>query len=158
MSNLNQLLLRLSDADIEFVIVGGFAAMLHGSSLLTRDVDVCAVLTAENLDKLRHVFRDLHPVHRMTPQRLSFLDNPDPGVPMNNLYLQTDLGPLDLLGSIAGVGDFATIKANAIEAELFGKKIRIMSLDDLIKAKEAIGREKDWLAVKELRAIKEKTK
>lgn len=158
MIELNRLLQRLSEADVEFVIVGGFAAMLHGSSLLTRDVDVCAVLTAENLEKLRQVFRDLHPVHRMTPQRLSFLDNPDPGVPLKNLYLQTDFGPLDLLGSITGVGNFTEVNAHAIEIDLFGQQVRVMSLDDLIKAKETLGREKDRLAARELRAIKEKSK
>ena len=156
MTELNRLLQRLSDAKIDFVIVGGFAAMLHGSSLLTRDLDVCAVLTAENLDKLRDVFRDLHPVHRMTPQRLSFLDNPDPGSSLNNLYLQTDLGPLDLLSTITGVGDFERVRSASIEVELFGKKTQVMAIEDLIKAKQALGREKDWLAVKELRAIMEK--
>ena len=155
MTELNRLLQRLSDAKIDFVIVGGFAAMLHGSSLLTRDLDVCAVLTAENLDKLRDVFRDLHPVHRMTPQRLSFLDNPDPGSSLNNLYLQTDLGPLDLLSTITGVGDFERVRSASIEVELFGKKTQVMAIEDLIKAKQALGREKDWLAVKELRAIME---
>src|SRR6202008_614682 len=119
--------------------------MLHGSSLLTRDLDVCAILTAENLDKLREVFRDLHPVHRMTPQRVSFLDNPDPGVPLNNLYLQTDLGPLDLLSTITGVGDFERVRAASIQVELFGKNIQVMAIEDLIKAKQALGREKGWL-------------
>ena len=156
MTELNRLLQRLSDAKIDFVIVGGFAAVLHGSSLLTRDLDVCAVLTAENLDKLRDVFRDFHPVHRMTPQRLSFLENPDPGVPLNNLYLQTDLGPLDLLSTITGVGDFERVRAASIQVELFGKNINVMAIEDLIKAKQALGREKDWLAVKELRAIIER--
>lgn len=156
MTELNQLLQRLADAKIDFVIVGGFAAMLHGSSLLTRDLDVCAILTAENLDKLREVFRELHPVHRMTLQRLSFLDNPDPGVPLNNLYLQTDLGPLDLLSTITGVGDFERVRSAAIQVELFGQTVDVMAIEDLIQAKQAIGREKDWLAVKELRAIVEK--
>jgi predicted nucleotidyltransferase len=155
-TELNRLLQRLSDAKIDFVIVGGFAAVLHGSSLLTRDLDVCAVLTAENLDKLRDVFRDFHPVHRMTPQRLSFLDNPDPGVPLNNLYLQTDLGPLDVLSTITGVGDFERVRAASIQVELFGQNMNVMAIEDLIKAKQALGREKDWLAVKELRAIIEK--
>ena len=44
----------------------------------------------------------------LTPQRLSFLDTPAAGVSLKNIYLQTDLGPLDLLGSITGVGDIAT--------------------------------------------------
>lgn len=79
MNDLNRLIQRLCDADIGFVIVGGFAAVLHGSSLVTRDLDVCAVLTSENVQKLRDAFRGLHPVHRLTPQMLSFLDNPDSG-------------------------------------------------------------------------------
>ena len=157
MSDPNQLIQRLCDAEIEFVIVGGFAATLHGSSFLTRDLDVCAVLTAENVQKLRLAFRDVHPAHRLTSQKLSFLDNPDPGVEVHNLYLRTDLGPLDILSSIRGVGDFERIRGHAIEIELFGRRCRVISLDDLIRAKEAVGREKDLLAVKELRAIREKT-
>jgi hypothetical protein len=150
---LNQLLQRLCDADIEFIVVGGFAGMLHGSSLVTRDLDVCAILTTGNVEKLRHAFRDLHPVHRLTPQRLSFLDNPAPGVGVENLYLQTDLGGVDLLTSITGVGDYAQIVTRSLEIELFGRRCRIMSIEDLIRAKEALNREKDRLAVKELRAI-----
>jgi ribosomal protein L34 len=70
---LNRLIERLCDAGVDFVIVGGFAGMLHGSSLVTRDLDVCAVLSAENIAKLRAALGDLHPTHRLTPQRLSFL-------------------------------------------------------------------------------------
>ena len=157
MTELNRLLQRLCDADIDFVIVAGFAAMLHGSALLTRDLDVCAVLTAHNVDKLRDVFRELHPTHRMTPQRLSFLDNPEPGADLRNLSLQTDLGPVDFLSSITGVGDYERVRSSALEIELFGRRVRVIGLEDLIKAKEALGREKDRLAVKELRAIVEKS-
>jgi len=155
-TELNRLLQRLCDADIEFVIVGGFAAMLHGSSMLTRDLDVCAVLTDSNVARLRDVFRDLRPTHRLLPQRLSFLDNPQPGVPLSNVYLQTDLGPLDILGSITGVGEFDDVRKNAVEFELFGRKVFVMSLDDLVRAKETLGREKDRLTARELRAILEK--
>lgn len=157
MTELNRLLQQLFKADVEFVIVGGFGAMLHGSSLVTRDLDVCAVLTADNLEKLRATFRNLHPTHRLTPQRTSFLDNPEPGTALNNLYLQTDLGPLDLMSSITGVGDYARVAAGSVEVELFGHRVRVIGLEDLILAKQALGREKDLLAVKELRAILEKS-
>jgi len=157
-TELNRLLQRLFEAEIDFVIVGGFGAMLHGSSLLTRDLDVCAVLTAENLDKLRATFGDLHPIHRLTPQRISFLENPERGTLLKNLYLQTDLGPLDLMSSITGVGDYARVAAGSVEIELFGRRARVIGLDDLILAKQAMGREKDLLAVKELRAILAKTR
>ncbi len=153
MTELNGLLQRLLAADIEFVIVGGFGAVLHGSTVVTRDLDICAILTAANVEKLREAFKDLHPTHRHNPQRHSFIDNPSPVVDLKNLYLQTDLGALDVLGSITGVGDFARVAANAETVELFGHRVRVIGIEDLIRAKEALGREKDLLAVKELRAI-----
>jgi predicted nucleotidyltransferase len=155
---INLLLQRLCDAGVDFVIVGGFAATLHGSSLVTRDLDVCAILSSENVEKLRAALRDLQPTHRLTPQKLSFLDNPDPGVEVRNLYLRTDFGPVDILSSILGVGDFDRVRVASIEVELFGRSCRVISLDDLIQAKEALGRDKDLLAVKELRAVRETQK
>lgn len=131
---------------------------MHGSNLLTRDLDVCAVLSAENVDKIRDAFRDLHPTHRMTPQRLSFLENPDRGTELENLYLQTDLGALDLRGSIMGVGEYERVLAGSIEIEMFGRGVRVIGIEDLIRAKESLGREKDLLAAKELRAILEKSR
>ena len=155
-SDLQRLLQRLDDAGIEFVLVGGYAAMLHGSSLLTRDVDVCAVLSAANIEKLRDAFRELHPVHRSSSPQRSFLDEPERGVALDNLYLNTDLGTLDLLGRITGVGEYERVARDAVEVELFGRRVRAISLDDLIAAKEALGRDKDLIAAKELRAIREK--
>jgi predicted nucleotidyltransferase len=157
-SELNRLLQQLIEADVEFVIVGGFGGVLHGSSLITRDLDVCALLTSANVEKLRGAFCDFHPTHRLTPNRLSFLENPEPGVALKNLYLQTDLGPLDLMSSITGVGDYARVAASAIEVELFGHRVKVISIEDLIAAKEALGREKDLLAAKELRAILERSR
>jgi hypothetical protein len=64
-SELNGLLQRLSDAGIDFVVVGGVAAVLHGSSMVTRDLDVCASLSDATIGKLRSALGDLHPVHRI---------------------------------------------------------------------------------------------
>jgi len=91
-SDLQELLRRLDDAGIDFVLVGGYAAMLHGSSLLTRDVDVCAVLTPQMIEKLRRAFRDFHPRHRLSAPPQSFLDTPEPGSALDNLQLNTGLG------------------------------------------------------------------
>jgi len=153
MQNLGQLLQRLSEAGIEFVLVGGYAAVSHGSAYVTRDVDICAVLTAGNVEKLRHALADWNPRHRMTPQRLSFLTHPPPGQAVQNLYLQTDGGVVDILSSIMGVGDFERLRGKAEELEVDGRRFLVMALDDLITAKEALGREKDLLTAKELRAI-----
>lgn len=153
MKSLHLLLHRLADAGVDFVVVDGFAGSLHGSALLSNDVDVCAVLSFENVEKIRAAFADLHPVHRQTPRRLSFIDHPAPGQPLMNLYLETDGGTIDIVSSILGVGDFARLKERAVEVSLFGRKCLVMALEDLIAAKEALGREKDLLAAKELRAI-----
>lgn len=153
MQNFGRILELLSDAGIEFVIVGGYAALTHGSSFLTRDLDLCAVLAPETLMKLRDALADLHPKHRLTPQRLSFLEHPPKGAGAENLYLETDIGVVDILSSISGVGDFATVSANAEEIVVKGRSYRIISLDDLITSKEALGRDKDLLTAKELRAI-----
>jgi predicted nucleotidyltransferase len=153
MQSLHLLLQRFADAGFEFVVVGGYAGVLHGSSLVTNDLDVCAVLSPENVEKLRAVLADLHPVHRMTHKKLSFLEHPAAGTPIANLYLETDGGIVDVLSSILGVGDYARLRRAAVEIPLFGRKCPVISLEDLIAAKEAVGREKDLLAAKELRAI-----
>jgi predicted nucleotidyltransferase len=156
MQDFSQLLQRLADVGLEFVIVGGYAAITYGSSYLTRDVDICTALTEENVAKLRQALRDWNPKHRLPHKRLSFLDFPPPGQSLNNLYLQTDMGVIDILSSILGVGDFAELKSRAEELEVDGKRHLVISLEDLIQAKEALGREKDLLMAKELRAIASK--
>lgn len=153
MQNFSHLLQRLADAGLDFVIVGGFAAITHGSGYITRDVDICAVLTEENVARLRQALADWNPRHRMTPQRLSFLTHPPAGQTLNNLYLQTDMGVIDIITSVLGVGDFMRLREKAEELEVDGRRYRVIALEDLIKAKEAMGREKDLLTAKELRAI-----
>lgn len=150
--NFDRLLHRLADSGLEFVIIGGFAAVTHGSALVTRDLDICALLTDETVEKLRRTLSDWHPKHRMMPGKLSFLDFPKSG-PVQNLYLETDFGVVDVLSSVLGVGDFQRLRESAETFEIGGRTYRVMSLEDLIVAKEALGREKDLLAAKELRAI-----
>lgn len=153
MHTLNQLIQRLADSGVDFVVVGGYAGVLHGSALVTRDLEVCAVLSPDNIERLRETLKDLHPLHRMTPQKLSFLQEPKPGETVHNLYLQTDWGIVDILSSVLGLGEFERLKAKAEPFETGGRKCLLLGLEDLIVAKEALGREKDLLAAKELRAI-----
>jgi hypothetical protein len=158
MPDLEGLLGRLITEGVEFVIVGGFAAMAHGSSLMTQDVDICCRFSPENLMQIQHALTDLHPVHRMTPQKLPLALTPESCGALQNLYLQTDLGQLDCLSSILGVGDFETVKAHSIELALPMGPCRILSLDTLIKAKEAMGRQRDKEAVLQLKALRNHTK
>ena len=67
MQNLSELTRRLIEAQVEFVLIGGFAAVAHGVTLVTRDVDICCRFTERNLLRIQQAFADLHPVHRSRP-------------------------------------------------------------------------------------------
>ena len=153
-----RLLELLAGGDVEFVVVGGYAAVLHGSSYVTQDLDICVVCSPENIERLRRLLKDLDPRHRMTAQKLSFLETPPPGTELKNIYLRTKLGVLDVLSDVLGVGDFARLKAEARQIEIGGRKVWVMSLRDLIVAKESLGRDKDILVTKELRFIEMRQK
>jgi predicted nucleotidyltransferase len=152
----SQLIARLTDAGFDFVIMGGFAAVTHGSSQVTRDLDVGAVLTEETVGLLRRTLAEWHPRHRLTTQRLSFLTFPAPGEPVANLSLETDLGVIDILSSVLGVGGYERLKSRAEELTVDGRTCRVISLEDLIAAKEAIGHDKDRLTAVEIRVIARK--
>ena len=154
----SQLIARLTDAGFEFVIIGGYAAVTHGSSQVTRDLDVCAVVTEQSVRVLRSALAEWNPRHRLTSTRLSFLTFPGPGESLNNIYLETDVGVVDILSSVLGVGDFERIRSKAEKLKVDGREVLVIALDDLIAAKEAIGRDKDRMTAIELRVIEQKRK
>jgi hypothetical protein len=71
-----------------------------------------------------------------------------------NFTLTTDLGDVDLLGEVTGLGGYEQVRACAEEREVFGLKILILGLDGLITAKQAAGRPKDLLQLQELQELK----
>ncbi len=156
MPNFENLLARLIKHRVEFVLVGGFAATAYGSTLLTQDVDVCLRFSTDNLMRLQEALADLHPVHRMTPQRLPLRLTPESCQDLKNLYLDTDLGQLDCLGTIQGVGDFEHVKEHSIEVNLSAGLCRILSLEALIRSKEAMGRPRDRDSLLQLKAIRQR--
>lgn len=156
MQGLESLIGRLVRSRVDFVIVGGFAAMAHGSSLLTMDIDICCDFSPRNLRRLHRAVRRLHPVHRMTPKRLPLVLTPGICSEVKNLHLDTDLGQLDCLSSVLGVGDYAAVRRCSVRLRLPAGSCRILSLSALIRAKEAMGRPRDREAVVQLRAIAEK--
>jgi hypothetical protein len=153
MPELESLLHRLIQHRLDFVIVGGFAATAHGVSLLTQDIDVAMPFIPGNLHRLQGALADLHPVHRLTPARLPFeLTNSDVAT-FRNLYLDTDSGPLDCLGEVKGIGDYAAVLASSRLSSL----LQLPSSDDRWSdsCKEAMGRPHDRLTILQLLAIKE---
>ena len=154
MTDLEALLKQLVDHHVEFVIVGGYAAVAHGVTLVTQDVDICCRFNARNLLRLKRAVGDLHPVHRLTPQRLPLKLTTKNCVGLKNLCLKTDLGVLDCLGEVLGIGDYDAAKKESVTIDLEFGPCRLLSLDALIKAKEAMDRPRDKEAVIQLKAIR----
>jgi predicted nucleotidyltransferase len=159
MQNLQQLLERLLEHKIDFVLVGGFAGVVHGATLVTQDLDICMAITESEIAKLRAALDDLHAVHRMNPNfQPSFKDQPKDLSGVNNIYLKTDLGILDVISQVEPVGDFARVKNKAFEISLYGHKCKVISLDDLVQVKESMQRPKDKALLQELKTIKSASK
>ena len=150
------LLMRLRDSGLQFVVVGGVSVVFHGAPVATFELDICCPFGEENVRRIEAAIGDLNPVHRMTPNKVPLEMTRDHFANFKNLYLQTDLGKLDCLGEIAGVGDFAAAFNQSVVANFSYGQFRMLNIDALITSKSALGREKDLEAVRLLRAIKEK--
>jgi predicted nucleotidyltransferase len=148
------LLERMAKAGVDFVIVGGYAGVVHGCTYLTQDVDVCCDFSPQNLLALQRAVADLHPVHRMTPQRKPLELTEENAGQFKNLYLDTDLGHLDCLDAIQGVGGYAQVKQASERIGVEGVQLRVLSLDALITAKQAMNRPRDKEAVRQLEVIR----
>jgi hypothetical protein len=139
---------------VEFVVVGGVAMVLRGSDRTTVDLDVCYSRAAENLKRLAQALAPYHPRLRGAPEGLPF---PWDDLTLRsglNFTLTTDLGDVDLLGEVTGVGGFAEVSAGASAVELGRIRARVMELDALERSKRAAGRVKDLLdlaAIAEIR-------
>ncbi len=155
MASTLDLLERLNKHAVEYVLVGGVAAVVHGSQLVTGDVDICAPLDAPNLARIVAALSDLQTKFRMTPDRRPLPLEPEELAGFKNLYLETDLGQLDILSEIAGVGDYSAVALHTVTLDLGGTTCRVLDLDALILSKKALGRPRDLQAVIELEAIRQ---
>lgn len=155
MGSIHPLLLKLLTRRVEFVLIGGVAAILHGASTFTKDIDVCASFTNENLDRIVEALHDLDPRYRMTPQKLKMPSDASQLYGYKNLYLQTNLGEIDLLSEVDGVGPYSLVKDHAEMITLDDMQVPIMSIEDIIQSKGFLGRPKDRQVIAELRLVQE---
>jgi hypothetical protein len=156
MEKLTEILRRLHDAKVEFSLIGGFASRHYGVTLVTEDVDICARFGPENLRRIEAAFKEFNPRHRLTANKLPLELTDELCRSLKNMYLTTDLGILDCLGEVAGVGDFdAVLLQSELKDFPFGRSY-VLTIDALMLAKQAVGRPHDLITVAQLKAIKEK--
>ena len=150
-----KLLSRLTGFGVEFVLVGGVAASIHGSSRATFDLDVVYARNDENLTRITDALAQLHPYLRGAPSGLPFHFDFKTLKNGLNFTLTTQLGDIDLFGEIAGGGTYQDLLPHSIGLCLDDKtSIRVVDLDTLIRLKNAAGRARDLEAVAELLRIR----
>ena len=138
---------------VEFVVIGGQAAVLHGAPLPTFDVDLSYRRTKENLERLAAALKTLEPTLRGAPPDLPFQLDAQSLALGSNFTFNTSAGPLDLLGWVEPLGSYDNFISRTTTFELAGLALQVLSLDDLIAIKRHLARPKDRIMLVQLEAI-----
>ena len=153
------MLRSLVDGGVRFVLIGGLAANLRGTADVTQDLDVCYARQAEDLEAMASVLRALQArlrVAREPDARLPFRLDATTLLNGDSFTFVTAKGDLDILGTPSGTAGYVDLEAGAETFEAAdGLAIRVASLDDLIRMKQASGRTKDLLHLEHLEALRE---
>src|SRR5437867_8717643 len=137
----------LTRNEVEFLLIGGAAATVHGSPRLTRDLDLVYGRSGENIARLVRALRDQDPYLRGAPRGLPFRFD-ERTVRMGlNFTLTTKLGDLDLLGEVVGGGTYEDLLPHALDLVAWGSTCKCVDLPTLIALKRAAGRPKDLEAI-----------
>lgn len=151
--DLLKILKLLTESEVDFVLIGGIAARFHGSSMLTQDVDVAIAMNEQNLLKASKALEAFSPRFRHKEPPIFFDEEQAKKSDWKNLYLETDLGVLDCLGEVKGVGDYDACVKGSVEVEIEDFTMRVLDRETLIQAKEAVGRPKDLQTVAQLKTL-----
>lgn len=137
---------------VEHVVVGAFSAVLQGYPLPTYDLDVTPARSPENLERLVAALRELDAKLRLPAgEGVAFPIETQMLAQAESWTLVTDAGPLDLVFTPAGTRGYDDLARGAVEETLRGRRVRLASLRDVIRMKEASGREKDQAQLPALR-------
>ncbi len=145
----------LIDHGVEFVIIGGIAARLHGTGHATVDVDICPATGDENLSNLATALRKLGARLRIEgdPSGVPFDPHPDALRQIEVMTLITEHGPLDLCVAPSGFPEgYSTLREHASTIRLGALDLPVASLEDVVSSKQVAGRPKDVVALPPLEA------
>jgi predicted nucleotidyltransferase len=155
MTDFKKILPLLAKEKIEFILIGGVAAIAHGAARATYDVDIMYRRSAANIARVVAALEPFAPYLRGAPKGLPFRWDAETVKSGLNFTLTTKLGDLDLLGEVAGGGTYEQLLPHSEEMGIFGASVRVVSLEKLIQLKRAAGRPKDLEAIAELQALLE---
>lgn len=147
------LLRLLAENKVEFIVIGGVAAIVHGTARLTRDLDVVYRRTPENMARLQACLSPHQPYLRGAPPGLPFSFDVETMQRGLNFTLTTDLGALDLFGEVTGGGRYEDLRPYTERVHAYGVSCLCLNLEKLIHVKRAAGRPRDLEAIAELEAL-----
>lgn len=150
----DEILRRLVERGVDFVVIGGIAAVLHGSARNTFDLDICFANDDANLIALGDVLTALAARLKGVDEDVPFVADARTLRQVELLTLVTTLGELDVLARPPGAPTYRELRQHADRYDLGGFNVLVASVDDLIAMKHAAGRPKDLLDIEELQAIK----
>lgn len=147
----------LARHEVDYVLIGGLAAFLHGSTALTNDADIVPSPEPTNVSRLSAALIDLQARLRSTndPNGVAFEPHPELLASMAILNLTTRCGDLDLTFTPSGTGGFDDLAATAITFDIEGTSVKIAALADIIRSKEAANRPKDRATLPILYALED---
>lgn len=140
----------LSRHEVEFVLVGGLCAVIHGAPVVTTDIDIVQLRTQDNIRKLLTALEELDAVFRLHPHRIKPNESHLSG--QGHQLLRTNAGNLDVLGTIDQGRGFQELLEHSGLFEIEGFKYRILELQELIAIKTRAGRDKDIAALPALKS------
>lgn len=150
----DEILKRLTARGVDFVVIGGIAAVLHGGVQATHDLGICYATDAGNLGALGEVLIDLGARLKGVDDLVPFLPDAATLRKVDLVTMVTSHGELDVLARPAGAPGYEALRRHAERFDLDGFSVLVASIDDLIAMKLAAGRQKDLAAIEELEAIK----
>ncbi|MDX6674495.1 MAG: hypothetical protein QOH11_1913 [Solirubrobacteraceae bacterium] len=150
----DEILRRLVARGVDFVVIGGIAGVLHGSSRATFDLDVCFATDRANLDALGEVLVGLDARLKGVRERVPFVPDAATLRKVAVLTLDTAAGELDVLAKPSGAPRYDALRRRAERYDLGGFSVLVASIDDLIAMKQATDRPKDRADVDELETIR----
>jgi hypothetical protein len=152
------MLRALNRHDVEYVLIGGLAATLHGSPTFTNDADICPRHTRENLVRLAAALRDMNARIRTDAEAdgLSFACDTEFLTRMKMVNLRTDFGWFDISFQPGGFdGGYDELAPNAVEYVVEDVRVRVAALRDVIHSKEVANRDKDHAMLPHLYALED---
>lgn len=144
------LLRRLTEAGVDFVVVGGVAVILQATPRLTRDLDICYATTPDNLERLGRVLIQIGATLRGVGEDLPFVPDARTLRKTEMLTLSTREGNLDLLVRPAGSPVYGRLRSRADHMDIDGLPIAVAAIADLIEMKRAAGRPQDLVDLESL--------